>query len=123
MESNESWWSKSVEPTAGTQAPAGTPQGTPQTDDPAFDGESIGEQIDRAIGEFDAKLASLREELDDNRVRAKDIAKEISGVEKDQAKAMKELLNTNPRIREMLGPKAKAKAAKGRKKTTKKADA
>ena len=123
MESKESWWSKSVEPLAGTQTQPAV--GAPQpTEDPAFDGESIGEQIDRAIGEFDAKLASLREELDDNRVRAKDIAKEIGDVEKDQAMAMKELLNTNPRIREMLGAKAKVKVVgKRRKKTTKSDDA
>ncbi len=131
MQSNEAWWSKSADPSMGTADPSmnaadplmSTPEPaeTPRVDDPAFDGESIGEQIDRAIGSFDARLARLREELDDNRVRTKSLQKEIGEIERDQAKAMKELLNTNPRIREMLGPKAKA--AKGRKKTTKKADA
>jgi septal ring factor EnvC (AmiA/AmiB activator) len=90
----------------------------PAVPDDDLDAESIGEQIDRAIGDFEAKLARLKEELKQKRSEVKQVERDIARVEKDQAKAFKDLLGANPRIKKMLGRKSRSKPTSRRKKTT-----
>ena len=83
----------------------------------ADDSESIGEQIDRAIGEFDARLERLKEELGHKHSEIKQIEKLITETQKQQAKAFKELLQANPLARKMLSNRSKVKSAGRRRKS------
>ena len=67
------------------------------------DSESIGEQIDHAMGDFANRLSQLREALVTHKSEIIEIESEIEKVEKDQAKAFKGLLSENPTIKKMLG--------------------
>lgn len=77
----------------------------------AADTASIGDTINRAIGEYDARIARLKDELDEKKREIKTIERDIARIEKEQAKAFKDLLGANPQIKKILGT---AKAAKGR---------
>ncbi len=81
--------------------------------------DSLGEQIDQAIGELDAKLTRLHQELDLKRTELSDLEVLIEATEKRQAKAFKELLSNNPQIKKMLTSKTKRKSSGRRRKTTK----
>ena len=63
---------------------------------------SLGEQIDTALGEFDAKLEQLRDTLDDKKAEIEELEEEIARTEKEQAKAFKHLLSKNTQIKKML---------------------
>ncbi len=80
-------------------------------DEDAADTASIGETINRAIGEYDARIARLKDELEEKKQEIKTIERDIARIEKEQAKAFKDLLGANPQIKKMLGT---AKAAKSR---------
>ena len=80
---------------------------------------SLGEVIDQALGNFDAKLAQLREQVEERRAEVSDMEQEIVNLEKEQARAFKDLLSSNKHIKKMLAPKTKRKTSSRRKKTTK----
>ncbi len=80
--------------------------------DHTAEGDSLGDQIDSAIGEFDAKLARVLEELDLKRSEVADLEALIEETEKLQAKAFKDLLSKNKQIRKMLAPGKTARSKK-----------
>ncbi len=80
--------------------------------------DSLGEQIDQAIGELDTKLTRLHQELDLKRTELADLEALIEVTEKRQAKAFKELLSNNPQIKKLLSGKPKRKSSGRRRKTT-----
>jgi septal ring factor EnvC (AmiA/AmiB activator) len=108
---SNSWWSKQHEADQGPHAedtepaPGAPPRSAPRkrTPQPSLSSDSLGEQIDEAIGEFDRRLMSLREALENKKAEIADIEHEIDTIEKDQAKAFKDLLSGNPAIKRMLG--------------------
>lgn len=121
MQSGEAWWKKSADGATGSpvasQAGVEARREAPSRDvDDESDLGSIGAVIDRAIGEFDAKIIRLKEELEDKRSEIKELESEIGLVEKDQAKAFKDLLGSNPQIKKLLNPKTKSKTMGRRKK-------
>lgn len=128
MEANESWWRKSVETAQPAPQPQGQKQPEPGTEDrprreepvdsdSEEDGANLGDQINRAIGDFDAQIMSLKEELQEKRTDVKELEIRIADLEKEQAKAFKGLLSSNPQIKKMLTPKTKRSSGR-RKKTT-----
>jgi hypothetical protein len=72
---------------------------------------SLGEEIDRALGEFERALARLREELGDRRQECGELEKRIAEVERQQARAFKDLLGRNAQIRRMLSRGGKGRSA------------
>jgi chromosome segregation ATPase len=72
--------------------------------------------VDQALGDFDAKLAQLREQVEEKRAEMADLEEAIGNLEKEQAKAFKDLLSSNKHIKRMLAPKPKRKAPSRRKK-------
>ena len=80
--------------------------------------DSLGEQIDQAIGDLDTKLSRLHQELDLKRNELSDLEVLIEVTEKQQAKAFKELLSSNPQIKKLLAGKSKRKSSGRRRKTT-----
>ena len=82
-----------------------------ETDD-VSQGESLGDQIDNAIGDFDAKLTRFHDELDQKRSEVTDLEALIEETERLQAKAFKDLLSKNKQIRKMLAPGKTSKAKK-----------
>lgn len=90
--------------------------------------ETLGERIDTALGRFEEKLAGLREELEIRKATISDLESEIAAVEKQQAKAFKDLLSGNSEIKKLLNPrrtkgrKGRAAASSSRKKPAKVAD-
>ncbi len=92
-----------------------TPAETPGDADSAA---SLGLQIDQAIGEYDTRLAKLRETLQERRSEVRELEVEIAEMEKEQAKAFKDLLASNPQIRRLFQPKPKRKPAARHKKAT-----
>ncbi len=87
-------------------------------------GDSLGDQIDSAIGDFDAKLTRFHEELDLKRSEVSDLEALIEETEKLQAKAFKDLLSKNKQIRKMLAPgkTSKPKKSTPRRRKTKPAE-
>ncbi len=83
----------------------------PEIDD-ARQGDSLGDQIDHAIGDFDAKLTRFHEELDQKRSDVSDLEALIEETEKLQAKAFKDLLSKNKQIKKMLAPGKTSKPKK-----------
>ncbi len=83
----------------------------PEIDD-ARQGDSLGDQIDSAIGDFEAKLTRFHEELDQRRSEVSDLEALIEETEKLQAKAFKDLLSKNKQIKKMLAPGKTAKPKK-----------
>ncbi len=81
--------------------------------------DTLGEQIDQAIGDLDTKLTRLHKELDLKRAELSDLEVLIEATEKQQAKSFKELLSNNPQIKKMLTGKSKRKSSGRRRKTTK----
>ena len=75
--------------------------------DRAEESDGIGSQINNALGDFDAKLTRLNEELESKRSELADLADLIAATEKAQAKAFKDLLSKNPQIKKMLGQQKK----------------
>lgn len=69
--------------------------------------DGIGNQINNALGDFDAKLTRLNEELESKRSDLADLEDLITLTEKAQAKAFKDLLSKNPQIKKMLGQQKK----------------
>ena len=69
--------------------------------------DGLGNQINNALGDFDAKLTNLHEELESKRSELADLEDLIAATEKAQAKAFKELLSKNPQIKKMLGTQKK----------------
>ncbi len=69
--------------------------------------DGIGNQINNALGDFDAKLTRLNEELESKRSELADLEDLITLTEKAQAKAFKDLLSKNPQIKKMLGQQKK----------------
>ena len=83
----------------------------PDIDD-AKQGDSLGDQIDSAIGDFDAKLTRFHEELDLKQSEVSDLEALIDETEKLQAKAFKDLLSKNKPIKKMLAPGKTSKPKK-----------
>ncbi len=81
--------------------------------------DSLGEQIDRAIGDLDTKLTRLHQEFELKRTELSDLEELIETTEKQQAKAFKELLSSNPQIKKLLAGNTKRKSSGRRRKTTK----
>jgi len=75
--------------------------------DRAEESEGIGSQINNALGDFDAKLTRLNEDLESKRSDLADLEDLITLTEKAQAKAFKDLLSKNPQIKKMLGTQKK----------------
>ncbi len=75
--------------------------------DRAEESDGIGNQINNALGDFDAKLTRLNEELESKRSELADLEDLIAATEKAQAKAFKDLLSKNPQIKKMLGAQKK----------------
>lgn len=69
--------------------------------------DGLGNQITNALGDFDAKLTQLHEDLESKRSELADLEDLIAETEKAQAKAFKELLSKNPQIKKMLGQQKK----------------
>ncbi|MCH7799017.1 MAG: hypothetical protein IID28_11330, partial [Planctomycetes bacterium] len=80
--------------------------------DDATQGDSLGDQINSAIGDFDAKLTRFHEELQQKRSELSDLESLIEETETLQAKAFKELLSKNKQIRKMLAPARTSKPKK-----------
>ncbi len=120
MTTSEAWWRRPENTAAGPQrqteppAPKAPAPAARQTGG-ALDDKSIGEVIDKAIGEIDARLAKLRDQVQEKRAEITDLEHEIKELEKDQVKAFKEMLSTNPMIRRMLAPKNKSRPRSRRK--------
>ena len=127
MESKDNWWRKPAQsaaaaPSAPQTAPQAKPEAGPEisgTFEDDVESKSLGEVIDRALGDFDSKLARLKEQVQQKRAEAADMEVEISDLEKEQAKAFKDLLSSNKHIKRMLTPKPKRKTPGKRKKTSK----
>ena len=124
MESNESWWRKSAEVadqprSEPVPAPAKVEAEKSVDFEADVDGNSIGEQIDSAIGDFDAKILRLKEELQEKRTDIKELEIRIADLEKAQVKAFKGLLSANPQIKRMLNAKPKKTASTKKKKPDK----
>jgi hypothetical protein len=130
MESKDSWWKKPAESAGAAQtAPQAAPRTAPQagpeisgTFEDDVESTSLGEVIDRALGDFDSKLSRLKEQVEQKRAEAADMEVEIADLEKDQAKAFKDLLSSNKHIKRMLAPKPKRKTPAKRKKASKSPD-
>ena len=75
--------------------------------DRAEEPDGIGSQINNALGDFDAKLTRLNEDLESKRSDLADLEDLIALTEKAQAKAFKDLLSKNPQIKKMLGTQKK----------------
>ncbi len=75
--------------------------------DRAEEPDGIGNQINNALGDFDAKLTRLNEELESKRSELAGLEDLIAATEKAQAKAFKDLLSKNPQIKKMLGAQKK----------------
>ena len=75
--------------------------------DRAEESDGIGSQINNALGDFDAKLTRLNEEMESKRSELADLEDLIAATEKAQAKAFKDLLSKNPQIKKMLGAQKK----------------
>jgi hypothetical protein len=86
--------------------------------DHVVEADSLGEQIDQAIGDLDTKLSRLHQELDLKQNELSDLEVLIEATEKQQAKAFKELLSSNPKIKKLLAGKPKRKSSGRRRKTT-----
>ncbi len=69
--------------------------------------DGIGSQINNALGDFDAKLTQLNDNLETKRSELADLEDLIAMTEKAQAKAFKDLLSKNPQIKKMLGTQKK----------------
>ncbi len=80
--------------------------------------DSLGEQIDQAIGDLDTKLTRLHQEFELKRTELSDLEALIQATEKQQAKSFKQLLSNNPQIKKMLTGKTKRKSPGRRRKTT-----
>ena len=80
--------------------------------DDATQSDSLGDQINSAIGDFDAKLTRFHEELEQKRSELSDLESLIEETETLQAKAFKELLSKNKQIRKMLAPARTSKPKK-----------
>jgi DNA-binding protein H-NS len=61
----------------------------------------------------------LHEQVVQKRQEVKELEVEIAEIEKEQAKAFKEMLGANPMIRKMLNPKSKGRSSARRKKPAK----
>ncbi|MHC4080433.1 MAG: hypothetical protein ACYS15_00800 [Planctomycetota bacterium] len=119
MDSKENWWRKPADSAAAAEtAPQAGPEisGTFEDD---VESKSLGEVIDQALGDFDSKLAQLKEQLEQRRAEVTDLEVEIADLEKDQAKAFKDLLSSNKHIKRILAPKSKRKSSSKRKKVSK----
>lgn len=131
MTTNEAWWrrpetSAAVPPQRQADPPAAkasVPAARQGGGDGDLDDRSIGEVIDKAIGEIDARLAKLRDQVQEKRAEITDLEHEIKELEKNQAKAFKEMLSSNPMIRRMLAPKNKSRPRTRRKRADKPDDA
>ena len=88
--------------------------------DRAEEPEGIGSQINNALGDFDAKLTRLNEELESKRSELADLEEMIAVTEKAQAKAFKDLLSKNPQIKKMLGAQKKRSTRRRKAKTEQK---
>ncbi len=75
---------------------------------------NIGDQVNQALGEFEARLDRLKEQLEGKHSESKGIEAEIVRVEKEQAKAFKNLLKANPEIRKILAAKTKGRPKRRR---------
>jgi flagellar motility protein MotE (MotC chaperone) len=117
MESSESWWRKpaGVADEGETASRAGAEISGSFEDD--LESKSLGEVIDQALGDFDTKLAQLREQVGQKQAEVADLEEAIGNLEKEQAKAFKDLLGSNKHIKRMLAPKPKRRAPSRRKKT------
>ncbi len=104
---------------APAPAPAAVPE-RPAANQLASGDANIGDQVNQALGEFEARLDRLKEQLDGKLSESKELEAEIVRVEKEQAKAFKQLLKANPEIRKILAPKAKSRP-KGRRPSRRKA--
>jgi flagellar motility protein MotE (MotC chaperone) len=118
MESSESWWRKPAQGGAAPESAAPAKAEISGSFEDELDAKSLGEVIDQALGDFDAKLARLREQVEQKRADVTDLEEEIGNLEKEQAKAFKDLLSSNKHIKRMLAPKPKRKAPSRRKKTS-----
>jgi chromosome segregation ATPase len=117
MESSESWWRKPAESGVGAETAAQAGPEISGTVEDDLESQSLGEMIDQALGDFDTKLARMREQVEEKRAEVADLELEIAQLEKEQAKAFKELLSSNKHIKRMLAPKPKRKPPSRRKKT------
>ncbi len=117
MDTSQGWWKNPADMAAGRVAgeQAG-PEGSPAPD-ADFAGDSLGGQIDRALGDFGERIMSLKEQLQERHTEIKELEVMIADLEKEQAKAFKGLLSSNPHIKQLLG-QSKPKTSR-RKKTTK----
>ncbi len=99
---------------------------TPGGGAPDLDGKSIGEQIDAAIGAFDAELAKLRQERERKGQEAAAIQRDINAIEnqiaemeKQQGNAFAHLLKSNPLIRKRLNPQSTGTSSRRRRTVSK----
>ncbi len=129
MSTSQSWWKSQSDAAPQPQrapepAPAAGPEITPEPD-PVFDDResiddhSIGEQIDRAIGDFDAKIVRLKEQHQLKQTEVRELEIQITDLEKEQAKAFKSVLGDNPQIKKLLAGRSagsKKKSSPRRKK-------
>ncbi len=60
----------------------------------------------------------MKDQVNDKRIELADLEGDIKRLEKEQAKALKQMLGSNPAIRKMLNPKPKRKSPRRRRKTT-----
>ena len=114
MSTSQSWWkSQSDAAPEPRSAPEPGPEITPEPD-PVFDDhdgidESIGEQIDRAIGNFDAQIVRLKEQHQLKKTEVRELEIQITDLEKEQAKAFKSVLGDNPQIKKLLAGKSSSR--------------
>ncbi len=101
---NDEWWTVRADPDEG-------------------DGRgSLGERIDRALGEFERTLGSLKDQLQERRAQVERIESEIAAVEKQQARAFKDLVSGNSQIRKLLNPRGKGRSQAPRRRGNSKAE-
>ncbi|MHC4776107.1 MAG: hypothetical protein ACYTBR_12705 [Planctomycetota bacterium] len=116
MESSESWWRKPAGVAAEGETASRAKAEISGSFEDDLDSKSLGEMVDQALGDFDAKLAQLREQVEEKRAEMADLEETIGNLEKEQAKAFKDLLSSNKHIKRMLAPKPKRRAPSRRKK-------
>ena len=117
MDTSQGWWKNPADMVAGRAA--GEQAGPESTPAPDADlaGDSLGGQIDRALGDFGERIMSLKEQLQERHTEIKELEVMIADLEKEQAKAFKGLLSSNPHIKQLLG-QAKSKPKTSRRKKT-----
>jgi chromosome segregation ATPase len=114
METSQSWWRNPADAATGRPAGDQTESGSDASGSSGGDDESLGERVDKAIGDFSDRIMNLKEQLEEKQEEIKELEATIDDLEKQQAQAFKELLSSNKHIKKIM-----AKSTRRRRRSTK----